>query len=38
VLGRRRADADRSAELEAEVERLRETVGDGPTEREEADG
>jgi sec-independent protein translocase protein TatA len=32
------ADADRIAELEAEVERLREKVDNGPTEREEEDG
>jgi len=31
-------DADRIAELEAEVERLREKVNDEPTEREEEDG
>ncbi len=32
------ADADRIAELEAEVERLREQVGDEPNGRDERDG
>ncbi|AZQ13654.1 MULTISPECIES: preprotein translocase subunit TatA [Halorubrum] len=31
-------DADRIAELEAEVERLREKVDDEPAERDEEDG
>ncbi|TKX77922.1 preprotein translocase subunit TatA [Halorubrum sp. SD626R] len=35
--GGEEADADRIAELEAEVERLREQVDDGPDERDDGD-